>query len=68
MISIFYYFGWIKAAWFESWSPPAAGAAATARPLSAGPKWVGVATLALLTFATLLLGFFQVPLTSWLLP
>jgi NADH-quinone oxidoreductase subunit N len=68
VISIFYYFGWIKAAWFESWSPPAAGAAATARPLSAGPKWVGVATLALLTFATLLLGFFQVPLTSWLLP
>lgn len=68
VISIFYYFGWIKAAWFESWTPPAAGTDSPARPLPAGPKWVGVAALALLTFATVLLGFFQAPLSGWLLP
>ncbi len=68
VISIFYYFGWIKAAWFEIWTPPAAGTDSPARPLPAGPKWVGVAALALLTFATVLLGFFQAPLSGWLLP
>ncbi len=68
VISIFYYFGWIKAAWFEIWAPPVAGTDSPARPLPAGPKWVGIATLALLTFATVLLGFFQAPLSGWLLP
>lgn len=68
VISIFYYFGWIKAAWFEIWTPPAAGTDTPARPLPAGPRWVGVATLALLTVATVLLGFFQAPLSGWLLP
>jgi len=67
VISIFYYFGWIRAAWFESWSPPAPGAA-PARPAPAGPNWVGVATLAAVVLATVVLGFFQQPLTSWLLP
>lgn len=67
VISIFYYFGWIRSAWFESWTPPVAGAAPV-RPMPAGPKWAGVATLAVLAFATVLLGFFQAPLTGWLLP
>jgi NADH-quinone oxidoreductase subunit N len=67
VISIFYYFGWIRSAWFETWTPPAAGAAPV-RPMPAGPNWAGVATLAVLVFATLLLGIFQAPLTSWLLP
>jgi hypothetical protein len=33
----------------------------------AGPSWLGVVTLAALTLATVLLGFYQQPLTSWLL-
>ncbi len=67
VISIFYYFGWIRAAWFESWSPPAPGAVPAPRPLPAGPTFIGVITLAALTLATVLLGFYQQPLTSWLL-
>jgi NADH-quinone oxidoreductase subunit N len=62
VISIFYYFGWIKAAFFESWTAPAD------RPVPAGPSRVGVAVLALLVIATVVLGVFQAPLTSWLLP
>jgi NADH-quinone oxidoreductase subunit N len=67
VISIFYYFGWIRAAWFESWSPPAPGVVTVTRLVPAGPSWLGVVTLAALTLATVLLGFYQQPLTSWLL-
>jgi NADH-quinone oxidoreductase subunit N len=68
VISIFYYFGWIKAAFFESWTPPAPGAAPADRPVPPGPSRIGVAVLALLVIATVVLGVFQAPLTSWLLP
>ena len=64
VISIYYYFGWIRAAFFES---PAASTAPTRAPIAA-PTVVGIATLALLGIATVLLGFYQQPLTSWLLP
>ena len=67
VISIFYYFGWIRAAWFASWSPPVPGVPPPARPLPAGPPFVGMVTLTALVFATVLLGFYQQPLTSWLL-
>ena len=67
VISIFYYFGWIRAAFFESWSPAVPGAAPAARPAPAAATWAGIATLALLAIATVVLGFFQQPLTSWLL-
>jgi len=57
VISIFYYFGWIRAAFFESWSPPAA-VAAPGRPAGAGrTELAGIATLAALAIATVLLGF-----------
>ncbi|SDS14448.1 NADH-quinone oxidoreductase subunit N [Opitutus sp. GAS368] len=68
VISIFYYFGWIRAAFFESWTPSAPGAAPVTRPGPAAVSWAGIATLAFLALATVLLGFFQQPLTSWLLP
>lgn len=67
VISIFYYFGWIRAAWFETWSPPAPGAASAARPVPAALSRAGMATLAALVLATVLLGFYPQPLTSWLL-
>lgn len=63
VISIYYYFGWIRAAFFESPEtdlPPARQALVT-------PSWLGIATLALLGIATVVLGFYQQPLTSWLL-
>jgi NADH-quinone oxidoreductase subunit N len=63
IISIFYYFGWLRAAFFES---PSIGEA-PARPALTAPTWVGIATLALLGIATVVLGFYQQPLSSWLL-
>ncbi len=65
VISIFYYFSWIRAAFFPSWTPPA-GDDATPRP---APPSVGFATglaLSLLAFATVLLGLYQGVLGQWL--
>jgi NADH-quinone oxidoreductase subunit N len=67
VLSIFYYFGWIKAAFFESWTPPVVGTAPAARPVPAGPSWAGWATLTLLALAIVALGVYQQPLTGWLL-
>jgi NADH-quinone oxidoreductase subunit N len=64
VISIYYYFGWIKAAFFDTWTPPAdAAPVRPARtPLSFGTG-VALGTLAL---ASVVLGFYQGPLGQWL--
>jgi NADH-quinone oxidoreductase subunit N len=64
VISIYYYFGWIRAAFFET---PVIGTPPP-RPAITAPAWLGIATLALLGIATVVLGFYQQPLTSWLMP
>ena len=64
VVSIYYYFGWIKTAFFVDWHPPG-----TTEPPAfsrSAPGWVGAATLVLLTLATVLLGFYQAPLAGWL--
>jgi NADH-quinone oxidoreductase subunit N len=63
VISIYYYFGWIKAAWFDTWRPE--GESAPAAP-STVPTMLSTVVLGALALATLLIGFFQEPLTSWL--
>lgn len=65
VMSIYYYFGWIKAAFFEVWTPNPE--AVPARPV-APVTWVGSAVLTVLALATVLLGFYQEPLTRWLMP
>jgi len=60
VLSIYYYFGWIKAAYFESGSSPAAPAAGT--PL------LSRVVLTALALVTVLLGFCQIPFGRWLLP
>jgi NADH-quinone oxidoreductase subunit N len=65
VLSIYYYFGWIKAAFFETWSPDPAAPAAT-RPARAIPSAVGSTVLVALALATVLLGLYQEPLTRWL--
>jgi len=65
IVSIFYYFGWIKAAFFET--GVAAADAPPARVFPASPPLLGTAILAALALATVLLGFYQAPLTSWLM-
>ncbi len=64
VLSIFYYFGWIKAAYFE---PPANSDLPAARSGPVSVSWIGATTLAVLALATVVLGFYQQPLSSWLL-
>jgi NADH-quinone oxidoreductase subunit N len=65
VLSIYYYFGWIKAAFFATWqlpsaaeNPPVAGRAA--------PTRFSAVVLGGLALATIVLGVFATPLTSWL--
>jgi NADH-quinone oxidoreductase subunit N len=67
ILSIFYYFGWIKAAFFPQWRPPVFEGddpipEPPRQPVSA-PAGVLLATVAL---ASVLLGFYQGPLGQWL--
>ena len=58
---------WIKAAFFETWSPNPAGAAVPSHPVTP-PTLLSRAVLTALALATVILGFYQQPLTSWLMP
>lgn len=67
VLSIYYYFGWMKAAVFRVWrvepeAADAAGTRAAAYAPGATSRWI----LSGLTVATILLGMFQGPLTAWL--
>jgi len=67
VISIYYYFGWIKAAFFETWSAPLLEDETTPRP---GRTAVGIAAgvmLASLALATVFLGFYQGSFGMWVL-
>jgi NADH-quinone oxidoreductase subunit N len=66
VLSVYYYFGWIKAAYFDSPAETVAGENQSSTALLSNPSWMGVATLTVLALATVLLGFYQQPLTSWL--
>lgn len=67
IISIYYYFGWIKAAFFPQWRPPVMEGddpipEPTRQPVSTAAGIV-LATAAL---ASVLLGFYQGPIGQWL--
>ncbi len=67
VLSIYYYFGWIKAAFFPQWRPPVLEGDA---PLPEPPRQpVGTPAgvlLATAALASVLLGFYQCPLGAWL--
>jgi len=63
VISIYYYFGWIKAAFFDTWSPSGETAPNPARTAPSRTAKFALATLAL---ASIGLGFYQGPLGQWL--
>ena len=65
VISIYYYFGWIKAAFFETWTP--AADARPARPSRVPVGLVAGLTLTVLALASVVLGFYQGPIGNWLL-
>jgi NADH-quinone oxidoreductase subunit N len=66
VLSIYYYFGWMKAAFFDSWKTPGHEAAPTP---TAFPRitFYGKLTMVGLAVATVVLGFFQGPVTDWLI-
>ena len=66
VISIYYYFGWIKAAFFETWTTPAEPGAASARPARTPVGLAAGLALGTLAFASIVLGFFQGPFGQWL--
>jgi len=63
VISIYYYFGWIKAAFFETWTPP--GSEGPARPERAPVGFAAGVVLSALALATITLGIYQGPLGLW---
>lgn len=65
VISIYYYFGWIKAAFFETWAPPVESSATTRPPRPAVTFATGL-TLGALALASVILGFYQGPLAQLL--
>jgi NADH-quinone oxidoreductase subunit N len=64
VISIYYYFGWIKAAFFETWTPPAD--ATLVRPARTPVGFVAGVALGTLAIGSIVLGFYQGPLGQWL--
>jgi NADH-quinone oxidoreductase subunit N len=64
VISIYYYFGWIKAAFFEQWTPPAD--TADPRPARTPVNVVSGIALGCLALASIFIGFYQGPLGQWL--
>jgi NADH-quinone oxidoreductase subunit N len=58
IISIGYYFGWLRAAFFSVWRVPGPDAASTGSAICE-PSPAGRLTLLALAAATVLLGFFQ---------
>ncbi|PTX95795.1 NADH-quinone oxidoreductase subunit N [Opitutus sp. ER46] len=65
VISIYYYFGWIRAAFFETWVPPT-DASTPARPAPARVTLPVKFALGALALASIVLGFYQGPLGEWI--
>ncbi|HEY9153908.1 MAG TPA: NADH-quinone oxidoreductase subunit N [Opitutaceae bacterium] len=66
VISIYYYFGWIKAAFFPVWQVPLAEGETDTKPArTLVTKPLG-ALLGALALASIVLGLYQAPLTGWL--
>ena len=68
VISIYYYFGWIKAAYFSSWRPPLpAGESEPAAPAGTPVSFpVGLA-LGALAAGSVIFGLYQGPIGAWIL-
>ncbi len=64
VISIYYYFGWIKAAFFETWMPPVEPGAPV-RPAPSAVSLLAKVALGALALASIGLGFYQGPLGQW---
>ncbi len=66
VVSIYYYFGWIKAAWFPQWRAPTPELIEPKPPTATPVTPLIGATLIVLALISVVLGLYQAPLTSWL--
>ena len=64
VLSIYYYFGWVKAAFFETWTPPVDSA--PLRPARTPVTLLAGLMLGVLALCSVALGFYQGPLGGWL--
>ncbi len=67
VISIYYYFGWIKAAFFETWRAPLLEGETDLRPMCTPVGIMAGVALAMLALATVVLGCYQGAFGDWLL-
>lgn len=67
VVSIYYYFGWIKSAYFETWTAPVLEGETNTRPARTPVGLMAGVTLASLAIASIVLGFYQGALGEWLL-
>jgi NADH-quinone oxidoreductase subunit N len=65
VVSIYYYFGWIKAAFFETWMPPVEPDAPVRTPVTP-VGFTAKLALGVLALASVGLGFYQGPIGHWL--
>lgn len=66
VISIYYYFGWMRAAFFDNAPPASAAAGAPARPPRTPVGVLSGITFGVIALASVILGFYQGPLGRWL--
>ena len=68
VISIYYYFGWIKAAYFSTWRPQLPeGEIEPAGPVATRVSFPMGVVLGLLAAASVVFGLYQGPIVGWLL-
>jgi NADH-quinone oxidoreductase subunit N len=67
VISIYYYFGWIKSAYFSTWTAPLLEGETDTRPARTPVSLTAGVMLATLAAATIVLGFYQGSFGEWLL-
>ncbi len=66
VVSIYYYFGWIKAAFFPVWRAPLAEGETDPRPARTPVNYAVGVVMVVLAASSILLGFYQAPLAVWL--
>lgn len=66
VISIYYYFGWVKAAYFETWRAPLLEGETDPTPARTPVGGWMRATLGLLALGSIVFGVYQGPITTWL--
>lgn len=66
VVSIYYYFGWIKAAFFPVWRVPLLEGETDPRPARTPVAAPMAAVLGFLALASVILGFYQEPITGWI--